>query len=216
MEYLFLSYAHEDQDAVSEVYRALREATLNPWMDTPPDPWRAEGIPVGTDWESYVKAKIEGAKLVLVFLSAVSVAKIGYVQHEYKYALKCMESRPPGRSFLCPIRLDKCEIPDIRVETTHLRDLQWLDLFTHGVGGLVASISSLLGKPGPDRPPYTELLRMVLENEASRFTAQLAKKDEEIADLREDLARSARSAPPVEAFNDPFFMQWWLEHRYDE
>ena len=30
---------------------------------------------MGADWDSYVQAKIEGSKLVLVFLSTVSVAR---------------------------------------------------------------------------------------------------------------------------------------------
>ena len=41
---VFLSYAKEDRRRVLNVYRALREAGLRPWMDAPPKPWHREGI----------------------------------------------------------------------------------------------------------------------------------------------------------------------------
>ncbi len=224
MQYLFLSYAHEDYGAVGEVYKALREATLNPWMDKPPSPWGVEGIPLGADWDSYVQNKIEGAEMVLLFLSTVSVAKIGYVQREYRYALKCMESRPPGQSFVLPIRLDECKVPNLTVDTMQLRKLNWFNLFEEGVDGLVASIQALLGKPasGASRlnAAVAAAARIVVENERIRFNEYLGEyvgnKDREISRLREELAFANSRIPPEEAFDDPYFMKWWRAHRFDD
>ena len=130
---LFLSYASEDFEAVSKVYTALRNAGLHPWMDRPPSPWEAEGIPPGASWDSYIKTKIEGAERVLCFLSSVSVAKKGYIQKELRYALACVALQPPGQIYLVPIRLDNCEVPRIDVETIQLRSYQWFNFFELGL-----------------------------------------------------------------------------------
>jgi hypothetical protein len=224
MEHLFLSYAHEDRGVVGEVYRALRETNLNPWMDAPPDPWGAEGIPIGAEWDTYVRAKIEGAKLALVFLSTVSVVKSSYVQRELRFALECMESRPPGRPYLFPIRLDECEVPSLKVNTIRLRDYQWFDLFTHRVDGLVESIRALLDKPEPGisrlNAAVAASARIVVENESRRFNEyfeeHLGNKDREISRLREELAYANKRIPPAEVFHDPYYMEWWQRHRFDE
>jgi hypothetical protein len=218
MGHLFLSYAREDHDAVSKVYGALREAGFDPWMDRPPAPWHTEGIPPGVPWEPYLKTKIENAELVLCFLSSVSVAKTGQVQKELKDAVALVALRPPDRPFLLPIRLDDCPVPNVVVGTIQLRALQWLDLFNYGMNGLLKVLTEMLGKREPDQPrvdPSVAVLRLVLEEETSRFNRRLADKDKHIADLEKDLASARRDIPPPEAWDDPDYMQWWRSHRYD-
>lgn len=66
---IFLCYAKEDVKTVSEVYRRLKEAGLNPWMDKPPAPYQRHGIPPGVDWDSEIRKRIEQAKVFLAFFS---------------------------------------------------------------------------------------------------------------------------------------------------
>ncbi|MBT9316837.1 hypothetical protein IXB50_15520 [Leptothoe spongobia TAU-MAC 1115] len=42
-----------------------------------------------------------------------------------------MSDRPPGQIYLIPVRLDECQIPDLRQEEygISLSDYQWVDLF---------------------------------------------------------------------------------------
>jgi hypothetical protein len=45
--FIFLSYAREDKERVDQVYMKLKQAGLDPWMDSPPAPYKNEGIPPG-------------------------------------------------------------------------------------------------------------------------------------------------------------------------
>jgi len=79
---IFLSYAKEDQRRVQNIYRHLRQAGLNPWMDHPPHPWSRDGLIPGQEWDTEIRRKLNEAALVLLFLSRISLAKRGYVQRE--------------------------------------------------------------------------------------------------------------------------------------
>ena len=109
--FVFLSYAREDKAQVDDIYRQLKAAGLNPWMDKPPAPLEREGIPIGAHWEPYVREKLREAIRVLAFLSHTSVAKTGFVQREYRIALGLMAERPVSQQWLIPIRLDDCRPP---------------------------------------------------------------------------------------------------------
>jgi hypothetical protein len=212
---LFLSYAREDYDAVCKVYTALRDAKLNPWMDQPPAPWQAEGIPLGAFWKPYLKEKIASAELVLCFFSSVSVSKTGYVQTELRYALSCVALRPANQRFLIPIRLDECKIADIEVDKIQLSAIQKFDLFRYGISVLVEG----LGGRRSDQPKFEPaLLDRMLEYETRRADAQSAKQDRRIAELEEELAYARKWIPPAEAYDDehfPGFMKWWHDHKDD-
>lgn len=137
---IFLSYAKEDKALVDDVYRYLRAEGLTPWMDKPPTPFEGEGIKPGSDWDAAIRRALDDAEVVLAFLSKRSITKRGYVQREYKLALKKMAELPVGERFLIPVLLEPCEPPNVRVDTIELRSLQWFDLYANGIEHLVASI----------------------------------------------------------------------------
>ena len=127
--FVFLSYAREDKDRVDEVYKQLKLAGLTPWMDQPPEPFEAEGIPLGVEWELIVRHKLREAARVLVFLSSTSVAGTGFVQREYRLVLGLLAERPSGQQWAIPVRLDNCTPPGQRVDGVSLDQLNWYDLF---------------------------------------------------------------------------------------
>lgn len=59
--YIFLSYAHADAPAVMAVAARLQEAGCRVWYDG--------GIEVGSEWPEYIAAHLEGASVMLAFLS---------------------------------------------------------------------------------------------------------------------------------------------------
>lgn len=140
---IFLSYAREDALAVHGVYLALRKRGLRPWMDTPPTPFESEGILAGLPWQDVVRKTLQSAHLVLAFFSARSVAKRGFVQREYRMALDLVAERPVGSVFLVPVLLEPCEVPDLVVGTTSLRNLQFFSMFDLGLDALVDLLSAL-------------------------------------------------------------------------
>jgi len=134
---IFLSYAREDRRPVQNIYRRLRDAGLEPWMDQPPRPWQLEGIRPGEDWDAAIRTRLSQARIVLACLSRRAISKSGYIQRELRLALNFAMERPPNTVSLIPVLLEPCEPPDLKVETISLRQLQWYRLYESGLAALV-------------------------------------------------------------------------------
>ncbi|MGK7892330.1 MAG: SUMF1/EgtB/PvdO family nonheme iron enzyme [Xenococcus sp. (in: cyanobacteria)] len=119
---IFLAHAHEDKEAIFELYNRLKEAGYKPWLDK-------KDLIAGQNWRSVIPEAIQESQLFIACLSKRSIAKRGYVQNEFKMALNQMASLPAKSIYLIPVRLDECEIPNLRHEEygIDLRDLHWLD-----------------------------------------------------------------------------------------
>jgi hypothetical protein len=98
------------------IYRKLSSARLNPWMDK-------EDLPPARDWDAEIKKTLAAARLVLIFLSKHLISKTGYVQKEIEIALDSLREMPSGSTFIIPVRLDECHIPE------SLNRLAHFDLF---------------------------------------------------------------------------------------
>jgi len=119
---IFLAHASEDKPAVLALYNRLKQAGYKPWLD------KKDLIP-GQNWRSVIPKAIADSQLFIACLSQRSIAKQGFVQREFKMALNQYADRPPNSIYLIPLRLDECDIPDLRQEEygLNLRDLHWLD-----------------------------------------------------------------------------------------
>lgn len=121
---IFLAHASEDEERVKDLYRRLQEHGLHPWLD------KIDLVP-GQNWQIEIPKAIQSAAIFLACLSKNSVAKRGYVQQEFRYALSAYAKFPPGSIYLIPVRLDDCDVPDLQSPELglDLRHLQWVDLF---------------------------------------------------------------------------------------
>ncbi|NCS25791.1 MAG: SUMF1/EgtB/PvdO family nonheme iron enzyme [Microcystis aeruginosa BS13-02] len=119
---IFLAHASEDKPAVLALHERLKQAGYKPWLD------KKDLIP-GQNWRSVIPKAIADSQLFIACLSQRSIAKQGFVQREFKMALNQYADRPPNSIYLIPLRLDECDIPDLRQEEygLNLRDLHWLD-----------------------------------------------------------------------------------------
>jgi hypothetical protein len=113
---IFLSYARPDQEKVEAIYERLSDAGFNPWMDT-------KDILPGEQWEVSILKAIQDSNFFLIFLSAKSISKRGFLQKEVKDALDILDQMLESDIYLIPVRLENCEVPE------RLRHLQWVDLF---------------------------------------------------------------------------------------
>ncbi|WP_423212048.1 toll/interleukin-1 receptor domain-containing protein [Paracoccus yeei] len=125
---LFISYATEDVEYIHGLYTELKAVALNPWMDKPPPPDQYKGIPIGARWEVILEDRIRRADQIVLALSSSSIAKRGYVTKEFRLALDLMNNLPQDSTLVYPIRIDKCEVPSLRVGQIDLRELQWWDV----------------------------------------------------------------------------------------
>jgi hypothetical protein len=112
----FLCHATEDKPTVRTLRQHLISAGVTPWLDE-------EDIVPGQLWESEIDAAITRCHAFLACLSSKSVARTGYVHLEVQKALDRAMKLPLGRTFLIPVRLDACQIPDV------IARFQWVDYF---------------------------------------------------------------------------------------
>jgi hypothetical protein len=116
---VFLCHSSGDKDQVRLLYDRLREDGVRCWFDE-------EDLLPGQDWGYEIGRAIKRSKFVLACVSKASITKSGYVQKELKVALDVADEQPMGSTFLIPVRLEECEIPD------RLNQWQWVDLFVDG------------------------------------------------------------------------------------
>lgn len=125
---IFISYAKEDIAFARELYVALDAAGLRPWMDKPPAPHHAKGLIPGENWRLRLEKEIRSAERAILLLSNTSIAKVGYVQREFRLALDVMASMPVNARFVVPLLIEDCRPPELVVGSISLADLQWTSL----------------------------------------------------------------------------------------
>jgi hypothetical protein len=117
---IFVSYAREDEKLADFMYRRFLEAGFRPWID------RRNILP-GEKWDVAISKAMHDADFLLVILSSSSVAKRGYVQKEFREALKLWEQRLDSDIYLIPVRFGEIVVPDV------FQGFQWVD-FKGGEG----------------------------------------------------------------------------------
>ena len=119
---IFLAHANEDKPEVIKLYERLKKAGYQPWLDK-------KNLLPGQNWRTAISNAIKESQLFIACLSQRSIAKQGFVQREFKMALGQYANRPANSIYLIPLRLNDCQIPDLRQEEygVNLRDLHWLD-----------------------------------------------------------------------------------------
>lgn len=113
---VFLSYAREDEAAVTGLYQTLRDAGHQPWMDK-------QDIVPGELWENSIRRAIAACDFVLICISAHATNKRGFLQKEIKAALDTWQGMLDSDIYLVPVRLEPCLVPE------NLSSFQWVDVF---------------------------------------------------------------------------------------
>jgi hypothetical protein len=112
---IFISYAHEDQDLVRQLYDDLEAVGFEPWMDD------MELLP-GMDWEYEIRQALENADFFIPCLSRASLKKVGYFQKELRMGRSQADLYPQGRIYMIPVRLEN--VSDLPHD---LGSIQWAD-----------------------------------------------------------------------------------------
>jgi hypothetical protein len=147
----FISYVREDSDLVDRLQGVLEAAGIRVWRDT-------EDLWPGQDWRIEInKAITSGSLAFLACFSESSVSRDkSYQNEELILAVEQMRRRPPGRSWLMPIRFADCKLPDFNLGAGRSLDsLQRIDLFDDkwekGAARLVSAVLMILSNTPP--PP---------------------------------------------------------------
>jgi hypothetical protein len=125
---VFLSHAREDKSTVQQLSTRLKNDGFDPWLDE-------ERLLPGQNWELEIEKALRESDVILLCFSEKSINKEGFVQREFKRAMKYQEEKPEGVIFTIPVRLDQSEIP------FSYRALQWVD-FPATYNQLVTALES--------------------------------------------------------------------------
>lgn len=120
---IFLAHASEDKPQVRALHSKLQAGGFKPWLDE-------VDLLAGQNWQIEIPKAIRQSDIFVACLSQVSVSKQGYVQREYRLALNIYAEKPPGSIYLIPLKLDKCEMPDLQlpdlgVNLPHIQSLDY-------------------------------------------------------------------------------------------
>jgi tetratricopeptide (TPR) repeat protein len=101
---IFLSHVSQDKAIVREVYKRLIADGYDAWLDE-------EKLLPGQNWSVEIEKAIENTDIVIAFLSHQTIAKDGYIQKELRRILYTAETKPEGKIFIIPVRIEDCELP---------------------------------------------------------------------------------------------------------
>jgi predicted aspartyl protease len=141
---VFISYAREDLEIASRLYKDFKEIGLNPWFD------QISLLP-GQKWKIEIKKAIKNSRYFLALLSSQSVTKRGYVQKELREALDVLDEFTDEEIYLIPVRTEICQ-----PKHEKLHELQWVDIFPSYENGykkiLAAMELPIEGLPKEEQP----------------------------------------------------------------
>jgi hypothetical protein len=122
-KHVFISYCHDDRDAVSRLRSELLDTGVPVWWD--------QDILPGQDWKYEIRKAMGAAGAVLVCLSQALQSRISSgVYPEIADAIAALRMRRPGDVFLIPVKLSPYEVPPLEIDDTrNLNRIQHIDLF---------------------------------------------------------------------------------------
>lgn len=103
----FISYVREDSRAIDQLERDLAAAGIKVWRDVR-DIWP------GDDWKREIRRAIENDSFAFIacFSANSRARKTTYQWEELTLAAENFRLRPPGRSWIYPVRLDEGLVSD--------------------------------------------------------------------------------------------------------
>jgi hypothetical protein len=102
---IFISYARDDAEQVSEIYHRLKAVGFEPWIDS-------EDLLPGVKWKGAIIKAVREADLFLLCVSSRSRNREGFIQRELKIALDQLEEKTSDHIYFIPVRLEECELPE--------------------------------------------------------------------------------------------------------
>jgi hypothetical protein len=120
---VFISYCHENEEAVRRIRDALAFAGERVWWD--------KDILVGKDWKHEIREALRRSYAVVCCLSSELGARAqSGLYSELREAIDAFSGYAPGQTWVVPVRLSECEIPPLEIgEGRTLDRIQCLDLF---------------------------------------------------------------------------------------
>lgn len=106
---VFISYCSEDHVHALRIYKNLKRAGFNPWIDR-------EKLVVGQNWWRAIERTITASDYCLFLFSSVSTTRRSFFNRELRFALEIQKNTAIEQTFILPLQLGDCKIPSIITE----------------------------------------------------------------------------------------------------
>lgn len=129
--HVFISYCHENMDAVARLCENLTSRGIKVWLDR-------KALEPGMQWKPAIQQAIhQGTYFVACFSKESNAREQTYMSEELTLAVEKLRDRPFDKVWFIPIKLNECEIPDIDIGGgATLRDLQYVNLYEDWENGI--------------------------------------------------------------------------------
>lgn len=118
---IFLSYAKEDKERVTQIKARLEAQGIEVWLDT-------GELRAGDDWDLKIRRNIETCSLFVPVVSNVTEQRDeGYFRREWAWAAERALNFAPGVPFVIPMKVDPILAESARVPS-HFTKVQWEDV----------------------------------------------------------------------------------------
>jgi CheY-like chemotaxis protein len=114
---VFLCHAPEDEQRAVQLYERLVADGVQCWLE-------AVDLRHGQDRDQEIRQAVQRSRHVLACVSRRSITDRGYLRDQLDEAVRVADQQPEGATFLLPVRLEPCPIPQ-RLARWH-----WVDLFS--------------------------------------------------------------------------------------
>ena len=131
LAHVFVSYMRDDEQNVHKLRSELRARNIDVWLDR-------DSIDPGQNWQEAIQSAIEqGAFFLACFSDAFLRRRDTYMHQELAWAAERIRVSSNSRSWLIPVRLSECVIPDLDLGGGYsVSSLQWVDLFRNWDDGV--------------------------------------------------------------------------------
>jgi hypothetical protein len=153
-----LLYSTIDKDEVIKIYSNLKKDGFSPWMDI-------YNISPGEETMSAVSSAVIGCDVILLCLSRKAISQEVHLQDSFQFAINYVNSHPQGHTYLFPLKLDDCDIPNI------LREWQWVSLYDDYARGWQRLIFAMLEREKDTHNPVRKLFNVEKERQQNVFVA---------------------------------------------
>ncbi len=140
LNHVFLSYAVEDHNYAENLANALEIEGIKVWLDK-------KRLQPGIQWQKAVKNAIENGVYFIVCFSKNYHNKLRpSISEELTIAFERLQKKQDDKTWLIPIKLLRCDIPDKKIGAgKSLTDLQWID-FSKGWNEAIKKVVQLIKK----------------------------------------------------------------------
>ncbi|MCP4345368.1 MAG: toll/interleukin-1 receptor domain-containing protein [Desulfobacterales bacterium] len=141
---VFISYADEDYEIAKRLYNDLNKYDIEPWL-------KSENLLPGQNKEATINKAIKESSCFIALFSSNLIGKRHDAQKELKTALQIRDEFPSSEIYLIPVRIDKCEHPDMKLHNIQMADL--FPFYSRGLKKIIQVLRSSDDKNEPDTLP---------------------------------------------------------------